>query len=193
MIFTPTEKEVVDAAKEVVKTKQKSQRKSDLMSVHTNPGDNSKYIHHALTFLGWQKPDMTNAEAVRQRVLDYFNTCDANDMKPSIESLALAFGVNRKTIWSWVNDGEGTLTMPVESLNMIKSAHRAINAMLADYMQDGKINPIPAIFLMKNNMGYSDQTEVVITPNNPLGAETSAEEVQKRITAGVVIDVPEDE
>ena len=48
------------------------------------------------------------------------------------------------------------------------------------------------IFLMKNNMGYADQTEIVVTPNNPLGAEQSAEEIQKRITDGVVVEIPEE-
>ena len=36
-------------------------------------------------------------------------------------------------------------------------------------MQNGKINPVSGIFLMKNNFGYQDKSEVVLTPNNPLG------------------------
>ena len=31
-------------------------------------------------------------------------------------------------------------------------------------MQNGKINPASGIFLMKNNMGYRDETEVVLSP-----------------------------
>ena len=168
-----------DTIKEVVQTKQKSKAKSDLMSVHTNAGDNSKYIKHALTFMKWGKPDMTNLDAVRQRVTDYFDVCEANDMKPSVESLALAFGVDRKTLWSWVQGAESNY-IPKECRDMVKVAHTAINSMMADYMQNGKINPVSGIFLMKNNMGYADQSEVVITPNNPLGDAKNPEQIAQK-------------
>ena len=32
-------------------------------------------------------------------------------------------------------------------------------------MQNGKINPVSGIFLGKNNFGYQDKQEHVITPN----------------------------
>jgi hypothetical protein len=35
------------------------------------------------------------------------------------------------------------------------------------YMQNGKINPVSGIFLAKNNYGYSDKQEYVVTPNTP--------------------------
>ena len=41
----------------------------------------------------------------------------------------------------------------------------ALTAQMEDYMQNGKINPVSGIFLMKNNMGYQDKQEVVVTPN----------------------------
>ena len=37
-------------------------------------------------------------------------------------------------------------------------------------MVDGHLNPVTAIFLLKNNHGYRDQQDVVITPNTPLDA-----------------------
>ena len=59
---------------------------------------------------------------------------------------------------------------------------------LARDMQNGKINPVSGIFLMKNNMGYEDKTEMVVTPNNPVGADLPEEELRKRIAGDVVID-----
>lgn len=47
-------------------------------------------------------------------------------------------------------------------------------------MQNGKINPVSGIFLMKNNMGYQDKQEFVLTPNNQLGEATSPEELQQK-------------
>ena len=34
-----------------------------------------------------------------------------------------------------------------------------------NYMQNGKINPVSGIFLGKNNYGYADKQEYVLTPN----------------------------
>lgn len=38
---------------------------------------------------------------------------------------------------------------------------------MVQMMQNGKLNPVTAIFLLKNNHGYKDQQDVVITPNTP--------------------------
>lgn len=181
-----------DTVKQVVKTKQKSQLKSDRMAVHTNPGDNSKFISHNLQLMGMTKPDMTDAEAIRQRIIEYFTICEKNDMKPSVEGMALAFGVERRSLYRWVN-GINCSYITQEGRNYLKTAYATLNAMMSDYMMQGKINPVSGIFLMKNNMNYSDQTEIIVTPNNPLGAEVSAEEVQKRITEGVIVEVPQDD
>jgi hypothetical protein len=34
------------------------------------------------------------------------------------------------------------------------------------YMQNGKINPVSGIFLGKNNFGYQDKQDLVVTPNH---------------------------
>lgn len=184
--------QVIDAAKEIVKQKQKRPLKSEKFKLHTDPGDNAKYIGHTMELMQMGKTDMSSVEKVRERIFEYFNLCQKNDMKPSIEGFALSFGTDRKSMWQWSN-GIYRKDMPQEARDLLKMAYTAINSMMADYMQNGKINPIPAIFLMKNNMGYSDQTEIVVTPNNPLGAETNGEELQKRITDGVVVELPEDD
>ena len=40
---------------------------------------------------------------------------------------------------------------------------------------------------MKNNMGYKDQTDVVVTPNNPLQG-MDADQARKRITDAIPVD-----
>jgi len=185
------QKEVIDAAKDIVKKKRTRPDLSEKQTVRTNPGDNAKYIGHNLELMQMGRPDMTNAEAIKQRTIEYFTICERNDMKPSVEGMALAFGADRKQLWRWVNGVESG-NIPQEGRAFLKNAYATITAMMADYMQNGKINPVSGIFLMKNNMGYADQTEIVVTPNNPLGAEQSAEEIQKRITDGVIVEVPEE-
>ena len=70
--------------------------------------------------------------------------------------------------------------VPAESRNLIKKAYQVLNAQMENYMQNGKINPVAGIFLMKNNMGYVDKQEMVLTPNQQLGDQVSPEDLQRK-------------
>ena len=63
-----------------------------------------------------------------------------------------------------------------------------MNQLLTQTMADGKINPVAAIFLLKNNHAYKDQTDVVVTPNNPYQATSEEELKDKYLT-----DIPSDD
>ena len=171
------------------KPKQRRPRKSQQMSVNAAAGDNTKYLANALSMWDWQKPDMTDPVAVNARIKEYFQLCINDDMKPSVEGLAFAFGVHRKTLWAWANNIDSA-RMPEEVRNLIKRAYEILTVQMANYMQNGKINPVAGIFLMKNNMGYQDKSEVVLTPNNPLGDQASPEELRQKYleAAGMEID-----
>ena len=49
-----------------------------------------------------------------------------------------------------------------------------------NYMQNGKINPVSGIFLGKNNFGYQDKTEYVVTPNTNNDSDYSTDDIRKR-------------
>lgn len=177
-------------AKEVVKRKRPG--RTEALIVHTEPGDNRKYVAHSLMLMRLPKVDMTDSEAVFGRVCEYFELCTLNDMKPSVAGMALAFGCDRATIWKWANGVESAY-IPQESRNAIKKGYQLLNAQMEDYMQNGKINPVSGIFLMKNNMGYQDKQEVVLTPNNQLGEAASAEELQQKYIESSASDYDEGE
>ena len=165
-----------DAAKEIKKRRRPDS--SEMQSPHPDPGENTRYMQHSLTMMEWKKPDMGDPVAVKNRVLQYFELCRQNDMKPSIEGLGVAFGTNRKVLWRWVNGIVHSVSP--ESREILESAYDVINAQMADYMQNGKINPVAGIFLMKNNMGYEDKTEMVLTPNSALGEEQRPDEIAQK-------------
>ena len=144
------------------------------------PGDNKKYLEHSLAMMDWKKPDMRDAEAVQQRVIDYFQLCAKNDMKPTFAGMALAFGVDRRTMWKWCNDVPGGRHLAPEIRETLKKGQQILNAQMEDYMQNGKINPVSGIFLMKNNMGYTDQQEVVLRPDSPLGEKADPEALKRK-------------
>lgn len=148
--------------------------------VQAAPGDNKKYLSHNMEMFNWKKPNMRDETQVIQRVEDYFNLCAKNDMKPSVAGLALAFDVDRVSIYNWTHGGDGTKQLSPASLNVLKKAYKILNAQMEDYMANGKINPVAGIFLMKNNMGYKDQQDVVVSANQQLEEQASPEELQKK-------------
>lgn len=144
------------------------------------PGENTKYLNHSLAMMDWKKPDMKSVEAVRERMINYFQLCADNDMKPSFAGMALAFGVDRTTMWKWVNGSSDIKPLAPEIRNTLKKGQQILNAQMEDYMQNGKINPVSGIFLMKNNMGYTDQQEVVLRPDSPLGEKADPEALKRK-------------
>jgi len=69
--------------------------------------------------------------------------------------------VAKSTLWEWRqgNYRQGTHQA------IICEAYDALEALWEDYMMNGKINPVSGIFLGKNNFGYQDKQEYVLTPN----------------------------
>ena len=171
-------------ADEIVKKRTRPDRK-EALSVHTEPGDNRKYLEHSMVMLDWPDVNVREPEQVKERMGMYFALCAQDDMKPSVAGMALAFGVDRTTLWKWAN-GVDSKTLPPESRNLVKKAYQLLNAQMENYMQNGKINPVAGIFLMKNNMGYADKQEVVLTPNQQLGDQVPAEDLEKKYLEDVV-------
>lgn len=160
--------------------KKKRPKRSEQMQVHTEPGDNTKYLQHSLTLANLPSIDLKNTEQLKMRVVEYFQICATDDMKPSVAGLALAVGTDRRRLWEWANTEKSDRT------DIIKKAYQMLDVQMTDYMQNGKINPVSGIFLMKNHFGYTDKQEVVVTPNNPLGDGTATEEIEQRYIESVV-------
>lgn len=145
------------------------------------PGDNSKYLGFAMTVGSLGKVDLKNEEQVETRVNDYFRLCFENDMKPAVSGLALALGISRQTLWAINNDqplnGQGYRPdLPPGVVESIKKGYAFMENLWESYAQNGKLNPIMAIFLGKNHYHYTDKQEYVVTPNtggiNPTDVET---------------------
>lgn len=128
------------------------------------PGDNSKYLGHALTIMRMPLVDLNNPEEVRERCEWYFNHCFNNDMKPTVSGLCNAFRITRATLIGWKN---GTYRADTHQA-IILEAYALMENLWEDYMQNGKINPVSGIFLGKNNYGYADKQEMVLTPNTTM-------------------------
>ena len=147
--------------------------------VQTQPGDNARYLRHALAVYSLDPIDISDPQQVEDRIMWYFNHCAEDDMKPTVTGMANALGIDRKTLYDWSRGNfRGVTHSPI-----VKKAMTVLEELWEDYMQNGKINPVSGIFLGKNHFGYADKQEIVVEPKNPLGDAEDPEAVRQRYLA----------
>ena len=104
-------------------------------------------------------------DVIKQRIQDYFAWTISAEVKPSFASLALAIGVDRKTLLSWENEetrkGSGYS-------DIIKKAKSLITSIVEDNGTEGRVNPVYTMFLLNSSaQGYSNNSRVEITSSAP--------------------------
>ena len=123
-------------------------------------------------------------DEVEERLREFFTVLIEAGELPSVEKMALCLGTTR---WSLI-DWEKGVGCSARRQALIKQAKEMLAAMDADLVSNNKIPQVTYIFRAKNFFGMKDQTDVVVTPNNIVGAEVPEDELRKRIAGDVVTD-----
>ena len=150
------------------------------------PGDNARFMTVQMAIFNMPDIDMENVEEVQARLNEFFALYTAHDMKPTVAGMALCLnGMSRQTLRAIATDaptgGAGYKTaLPPEVAATIKKAYKLMENLWETYMTGGKVNPVAGIFLGKNNYGYQDKTEYVLTPNQQNDSDYSADEIRER-------------
>lgn len=188
-------KETVSAKETVSSKKRKGKPRGGNSPVigmngyNLDAGDNAKFLSVNMELFNMPNIDMRNAEEVQQRLSDYFALYANADMKPTVAGMAMALnGMSRQTLWAITHNapvgGNGYETsLPPSVADLIKKAYFLLENLWESYMNSGKVNPVAGIFLGKNNYGYQDKTEHVITPNQRNDSDYSVEEIRRRYIA----------
>lgn len=145
-----------------------AKKKNDLVETQDNPVTENKLTNADITRhnlelfqLPYIDPYYKPEEGIN-RITEYLEICIKNNMKPTVEGLATAFGVDRRTLYKWVHNIDSD-SLPVNFRVTLKKVYQVLNSNFTDLSINGKINPVISIFLMKNNFGYKDQNEVIQT------------------------------
>lgn len=140
--------------------------KGDLSAV-TNPAvplekrqENAAYIGHSVKLACLEKIDRYDAESVKKRTLEYLEMCQDDGMKPNVAGYALALGTNRQGLEEMFRDRR----ISSETYGALDAGMSVIENIMVGLMLDQKINPVTAIFLLKNHfMGsYQDASQVTV-------------------------------
>ena len=104
----------------------------------------------------------TSAQELSDRFNQLFNLCFEYNFIPTVESLALCSGFDRRSLWEieigHTHKGDGMA-------DVVKNAKDLIANLEAELARDGEINGSVYMFRAKNYFGMVDKQEVVVTPN----------------------------
>lgn len=182
-----SEEEAREAAMQLAEQESRKVRKRPDRTVQADPGDNARYTRHNMELYTLPEISLDDAEQVNGRVFDYFGICERNDMKPSVTALALALGIDRRRLWEIAN---GKSAKPPAVSDVLKKAYLILNAQMEDYAQNGKMNPVTAIFLMKNHFGYQDKQEIEVSAGQ--SDIESPEALDEKYRDAIPVDFTED-
>jgi hypothetical protein len=153
-------------------------------ALNVEAGDNTKYVLLGAKLFNLPPIDLNDPEQVTARLNEFFQIHADADMKPTVSGMGMALGLDRRRLWEIKTGNFGTqralADLPTMTKDSIKRAYEYMEILWENYMQNGKINPVSGIFLGKNNFGYQDKTEYVVTPNVNNDADYSKDDIMAR-------------
>ena len=156
-------------------------------------GDNANFLSVSMKLFNLPKVDLHNPDEVEDRLNQYFQIYYEADLKPTVAGMAMALGIDRRRLWEIKNGVvDRNQDLPTLTRDLVKKAYFILENQWESYMQQGKINPVSGIFLGKNNFGYRDQQEMVLTPNTNNEPDYDVEAIKKRLSTPDVIVVDGD-
>ena len=193
-----TKKNDDDIVKEVVKKKPRGGNNilTDA-ALNVEAGDNTKYVLLGAKLFNLPPIDLHDPQQVNDRLNEFFKIHADADMKPTVSGMGMALGLDRRRLWEIKTGNFGTnkrlAELPTSTMDSIKRAYEYMEILWENYMQNGKINPVSGIFLGKNNFGYQDKTEYVVTPNVNNDSDYNIAEIKARyaIDSATIEQLPE--
>ena len=149
-------------------------------ALNVQPGDNTKYVLLGARLFNLPPIDLKDPEQVNDRLNEFFQIHAEADMKPTVSGMGMALGLDRRRLWEIKTGNDKAMNLPTLVSDSIKRAYEYMEILWENYMQNGKINPVSGIFLGKNNFGYQDKTEYVVTPNVNNDSDYNADDIKKR-------------
>ena len=172
---------VEQAGEEIVKQKRKTPANLEGGS-SAKKEDVSRILANCLK---WYKLDKVKSlDELNERMAYFFTECFSTGEIPTVEKMCLAIGYDRQTVWRW-ETGESVSELGAGACDVIKKAKSFLATFESEMVTEGKINPVVYIFRAKNFFGMKDVQDYVLTPNNPMGAESDPAQMAQKYRAAL--------
>lgn len=121
----------------------------------------------------------TDFDEIKIRTEQYIKGCAEIGRMPTVQGLLLALGVSRYTLYKWFQHHP-----EADAVRYLELVRAAFADMLEQGAMDNSINNISAIFLLKAQHSYVEQSQINFVPEpvaTPLGDKMSMQEIEAAV------------
>lgn len=140
-------------------------------------GYNAKNVRFVMECMNDRMKDLNDVDEMERRFMHYLEMCEKYDKKPGNLGAYACIGVDMKMAHQWATEPN---PMNPRKSEFFKKVMQICSMTREALMSDSKVNPVVGIFWQKNFDHLKDQTETIITPNNPLGDGLTKEQLSAR-------------
>lgn len=151
------------------------------------PEELRKFTQLALKVFSIEAPDLHNPDDVKRAIVDYFNYCDVNGIRPGNMGLYAALGMSKQDVHDAIT-GKTKYKVSPAALDLIQKARHAMSAYREGLALEGRINPVTYIFMGKNFDGLQDQTHIEVTAAPGPAANLSPDQIAKQIEQDIPLE-----
>lgn len=90
-------------------------------------------------------------EELQERFDDFFDFCQAKNLRPGVELMACALNIDRRTFWTWCEGARGK-----EWGDVCRNAKQLLIGFMEQAGLSAHLNPATFIFVMKNLASWKD-------------------------------------
>ena len=140
------------------------------------PGSTTlELLKEGISLMDTPPVDVMDFQAVRDRTSTYLERCYSVGRRPAIAAYALYLGIPRTTLKSYY-EGRNNAIDP-NSLTVIKYVYSLVDTCYEQQMTDGDMNVIAGIFLLRNNLNYTNTDTVEIIAKQPDNNSMSIDDI----------------
>jgi hypothetical protein len=132
--------------------------------------------------------DLHDAKSVYNTIVQYFQQCENNHVRPGNLGLYAALGMSKQD-YNNVVTGKSKSKASLDCIDLMKKAVRAIGAYREGLALEGKINPVTYIFMGKNYDGLSDVQQLEVTAKPAQDPTLTPDEIQQQLEKDIPIDI----
>ena len=142
---------------------------------------------HALETFKYKTPDLHNPDAVTKAVIEYFESCERNGIRPGNLGLYAYLGMTRQDVNDVIAGKNKSKASPA-CVDIIKKAKQTMSTYREALALSGKLSPPVAIFWAKNYDQMTDETKVEITTTPDQQPTLTPEQIARQIEQDIPID-----